>query len=425
MIITLKGANFADSNIGTLSTWTISRIIGSGATYSGVTYVDKGAAFNATVTIAEGYELGSAGVTVTMGGVGQAYTINGNVITISIASVTGNVVIKVPTVNISTGEPDNPDNGEEGGGESSNSIYPKVLASSDIAYGYGSNMSKSAEYPYITETSKRAIYSNCDLLVEANKKYTVIWTTNSDEQIDVGVQRWDTVLNETLQSKKTIGMTSANVKKHIYDPGWYIGSKTGGTCSFYGYEVTESVEPIAGFRLTFGKGSNHDIDFIGTEITSVTILEELLPISKFPITLTSSDLENVGLNYVYPYTAESTSPRVSYTKFDILTGISGGTYKIDWTTTGDGQIDMGIQAFDTVFYGCYASSINATTNNKFDPGWQPGGGNGGTATIDLTTNKSGAGLDVCGLRLTFSKGTEHNGSISKEEITSVTITKIS
>lgn len=99
MIITLKGADFSSSNIGTLSTWTVSRVLGAGATYSGATLVDKGAALNATVTIADGYEIGSAGVTVTMGGVGQAYTISGNVITINIAEVTGNVIIKVPTKN--------------------------------------------------------------------------------------------------------------------------------------------------------------------------------------------------------------------------------------------------------------------------------------------------------------------------------------
>lgn len=109
MIITLKNADFSQSNIGTLSTWRITRSLGSGATYDGVTSVDKGAAFSATVTIAEGYEIGSAGVTVTMGGVGQTYTIVGNVITISIAAVTGNVVIKVPTVNITTGGEEEPE----------------------------------------------------------------------------------------------------------------------------------------------------------------------------------------------------------------------------------------------------------------------------------------------------------------------------
>ena len=109
MIITLNGADFSASNIGTLSTWRITRSLGTGAVYNGVTSVDKGASFSATITIAEGYEISEAGVTVTMGGVGQIYTINGNVITISIAEVTGNIVIKVPTVNIATGEEEKPD----------------------------------------------------------------------------------------------------------------------------------------------------------------------------------------------------------------------------------------------------------------------------------------------------------------------------
>lgn len=110
MIITLKGANFSTNNIGTLSTWTISRVLGNGATYSGDTYVDKNAALNATVTIAENYELNGS-VTVTMGGsaVTSGITVDGNTITIAIASVTGNVVIKVPTKNTTTGE--------EGGGD--------------------------------------------------------------------------------------------------------------------------------------------------------------------------------------------------------------------------------------------------------------------------------------------------------------------
>ena len=121
MIITLKGANFSANNIGTLSTWSISRVLGNGATYNGVTYVDKNAALNATVTIAENYELNGS-VTVTMGGsaVTSGITVDGNTITIAIASVTGNVVIKVPTKNIVTGE--------EGGGNSSEPSTPTTDA---------------------------------------------------------------------------------------------------------------------------------------------------------------------------------------------------------------------------------------------------------------------------------------------------------
>ena len=111
MIIVLKNADFSQSNIGTLSTWRISRSLGAGATYAGPTSVDKGAALSATVTLAEGYEVGTAGVTVTMGGtvLSGAHSISGNVITITIAKVTGNVLIKVPTINTATGEEEEPD----------------------------------------------------------------------------------------------------------------------------------------------------------------------------------------------------------------------------------------------------------------------------------------------------------------------------
>ncbi len=111
MIIVLKNADFSQSNIGTLSTWRISRSLGAGATYEGPTSVDKDAALSATVTLAEGYEVGAAGVTITMGGavLSGAHSISDNVITIAITSVTGNVLIKVPTVNTATGEEEEPE----------------------------------------------------------------------------------------------------------------------------------------------------------------------------------------------------------------------------------------------------------------------------------------------------------------------------
>lgn len=111
MIIVLKNADFSQSNIGTLSSWRITRSLGAGATYEGPTSVDKDAALSATVTLAEGYEVGTAGVTITMGGtvLSDAHSVSGNVITITIAEVTGNVLIKVPTVNTSTGEEEEPE----------------------------------------------------------------------------------------------------------------------------------------------------------------------------------------------------------------------------------------------------------------------------------------------------------------------------
>ena len=111
MIITLKNADFSQSNIGTLSTWRISHSLGAGATYNGPTSVDKDAALSATVTLAEGYEIGTAGVTITMGGtvLSGAHSISSNVINITISSVTGNVLIKVPTINTATGEEEEPE----------------------------------------------------------------------------------------------------------------------------------------------------------------------------------------------------------------------------------------------------------------------------------------------------------------------------
>lgn len=108
MIITLVGADFSNNKIGTLTSWNISRIIGEGAVYDGVDSITRGASFSATVTLSDGYEIGSDGVSVTMGGkeVDGAYSVSGNVITISINSVTGNVVIRVPTMNTNTGEED-------------------------------------------------------------------------------------------------------------------------------------------------------------------------------------------------------------------------------------------------------------------------------------------------------------------------------
>mgnify|MGYP003419060635 CR=1 FL=1 len=111
MIFTLIGADFSKSNIGTLSSWIILRELGAGATYTGPSFVEKNATFSATVTLSESYEIGSAGITITMGGIAldeSCYSVTGNVITFTIASVTGSVVIKVPTLNIDTGEGDVP-----------------------------------------------------------------------------------------------------------------------------------------------------------------------------------------------------------------------------------------------------------------------------------------------------------------------------
>jgi hypothetical protein len=110
MIITLKGANFANSNIGTLDSYSI-RFVGSGVTNSN-TSVDResNTGYTTTITLGTGYELNGS-ITVTMGGTDITSTaVSGLTITIP-TKVTGNVVITVPTKNTAGGsqEPDTPD----------------------------------------------------------------------------------------------------------------------------------------------------------------------------------------------------------------------------------------------------------------------------------------------------------------------------
>ena len=67
MIITLKGADFSGSNIGTLSTWLINKSLKGFTTESTITSVEKGEAYTATFNIIDGYTWSST--VVTMGGV--------------------------------------------------------------------------------------------------------------------------------------------------------------------------------------------------------------------------------------------------------------------------------------------------------------------------------------------------------------------
>lgn len=101
MIITLKGADFSNNNIGLLSSWLIAREIGDGARYSGPVYVSKGGAFSATVVLAEGYRVTLEEVKILMGEaeLDNVFTLSedGKNLTINIDEVTGNIFIKIPT----------------------------------------------------------------------------------------------------------------------------------------------------------------------------------------------------------------------------------------------------------------------------------------------------------------------------------------
>ena len=96
MIITIKGADFSSANIGTLSTYIISKSIGRGASFDIPSFVEKNSSVNWVITLGEDYSFGT--YSVTMGGEVVTPTINGSEMTIAIANVTGNIRITIATV---------------------------------------------------------------------------------------------------------------------------------------------------------------------------------------------------------------------------------------------------------------------------------------------------------------------------------------
>lgn len=103
MIITLVKANFSANNIGSLGSFAVLTNI-LNATYSGPTSIEKDGAYTATITMYDGYAIPDT-ISVLMGGtaLSDACTINGNVITINIAKVTGIIVINMAGVAIEGG----------------------------------------------------------------------------------------------------------------------------------------------------------------------------------------------------------------------------------------------------------------------------------------------------------------------------------
>ena len=94
MIITLVKADFSMQNIGTLGSFSILTNI-LNANYNGPTSVMKGDALSATVTLFDNYEVNSVKVTMNGVEIPDAYTIEGKVVSINIAAVTGVVFINV------------------------------------------------------------------------------------------------------------------------------------------------------------------------------------------------------------------------------------------------------------------------------------------------------------------------------------------
>lgn len=106
MILRILGADFSSANIGTLSTYVISKSIGAGISHNIPNFVDKNSSVVWTLATEEGYLLGS--YSITMNGETITPVVNENTMTITIPNVTGNVRIVITSINESTGEEETP-----------------------------------------------------------------------------------------------------------------------------------------------------------------------------------------------------------------------------------------------------------------------------------------------------------------------------
>lgn len=106
MILRILGADFSSANIGTLSTYVISKSIGAGISHNIPNFVDKNSSVTWTLTVEEGYLLGS--YSIIMNGETITPVVNENTMTITIPNVTGNVRIVITSINESTGEEETP-----------------------------------------------------------------------------------------------------------------------------------------------------------------------------------------------------------------------------------------------------------------------------------------------------------------------------
>jgi hypothetical protein len=109
MILYIKGADFSAANIGTLNAYSVRTNIGTGASYDIPNSIIKGATGLVwEVSLENEYEFYS--YSVTMGGVDiteSTVSVSGNVLTITMPAITGNIVVSVATKNVNA-QPDTP-----------------------------------------------------------------------------------------------------------------------------------------------------------------------------------------------------------------------------------------------------------------------------------------------------------------------------
>lgn len=199
MIITIKGANFKDSNIGTLSSYTV-RFNGDGVSGSPTSIAKNeegtqaSANYVGTITVSSSYTYKSVS-SVTVNGTALStsdYTVSGMKITIPANKITGNVVITVATEKVNT-EPEQPGTGG-GSGDSGDVEISEVQI--EVTLLENSYISKDNGEIVTAEGFKN--WTATDYIsVNANEKYRVVANTNTGGNSGVGAAVYGYDSNKT------------------------------------------------------------------------------------------------------------------------------------------------------------------------------------------------------------------------------------
>lgn len=314
MIITISGANFSLSNIGTLSTWTVSKSIGAGAEHSIPSYVDKNSAFNYTITLKEGYTFGT--YSVTMGGQTITPTVTETSMTINIASVTGAIRIEVKTINSSTGE--------EEGGDNTGGDTPITTWYTDCA---DINLSMVAD--------------------ESNTSYG--WTYRSTEHINA-------ILNKPINAVK------------------FVTNSASGTVTIGVAENTGATTTTNTLVKTFNKGNTNKeiVTVVFDDVITLTGTQRLIfePSDK----VTKRDYTSY---YGKPSNAPSDDGFVSRIPKTLSSGSTAWrdnpTNSIGWSvgyvSSGTNETPSSPSTGEITWYSDYSSTSHSTTCSNDSGGW--------------------------------------------------------
>ena len=286
MIIKLMKADFSEHNIGTLDTWSIITILGTGATSSSnITSVDKedNTGYSTTITIAEGYELlQEGGVEVKMGSSvltsGITISEDRRTITISIGKVDGNVSITVRTSGSGSGgggggTPDIPDTftllTKNGNGVST---FSRLAASAYVANMKQMFAANSTigyiEFPLVTDKILTT--------VETTIPEITVWVFNAETNTPMA----KIIDAQSYTSTSSDSFGSQTIKINInrtFDYPFYFGysnkpsanntalayySESGNYLSgnefIIGNTITQSSSPVAVYCSIYGEGSLYE-----------------------------------------------------------------------------------------------------------------------------------------------------------------------